>query len=157
MPVKGVKDVPAFSGEGMDIVDEAIHMFRAIIMFRNYKPQGGADKLIVFLTIFIQKCLEDIGRKPELANAETAVGNLVKDAVPTSGDQKFYMRKLGLVTQSKGNAEEEKFRKYMQTLKDECGKRLLDTLYKQPQGTMDLKFWLMFGKRPFLGMKYKEL
>ena len=87
LPIKGGKDsFPVFAGEGMDIVDEAIHMFRANIMFKTYKPQGGADKIIVFLTIFIQKCLEEIARKPDLASAETAVGALVKDVVPTSGD-----------------------------------------------------------------------
>ena len=43
--------------EGTDIVDEAISMFRANIMFKTFNPNGPADKLIVYLTVFIQKCL----------------------------------------------------------------------------------------------------
>ena len=34
-------------------------------MFKNFKPEGPADKLLVFLTVFIQHCLRDIGRKKE--------------------------------------------------------------------------------------------
>lgn len=43
----------ADSDEAVDIVDEAISMFRATIMFKNFKPEGPADKIIVYLTVFI--------------------------------------------------------------------------------------------------------
>ena len=41
-----------------DIVDEGIALFRANVLFKNYKIQGGGDKSLIFLTCFIQKCLE---------------------------------------------------------------------------------------------------
>ena len=41
-----------------DVVDEAIAMFRANVLFKNYKIGGAGDKVMVFLTAFIQKCLE---------------------------------------------------------------------------------------------------
>ena len=44
-------------GEKQDIVDETLYMYRANIMFKNYKIGGPADKLVVYLTCFIQKCL----------------------------------------------------------------------------------------------------
>ena len=41
-----------------DIVDEAIQLFRANILFKNYKIAGAGDRSLIFLTCFIQKCLE---------------------------------------------------------------------------------------------------
>ena len=41
-----------------DIVDEAIHLYRANIFFKNYPIEGPADRVTVFLTCYIQKCLE---------------------------------------------------------------------------------------------------
>ena len=64
------------------------------------------------------------------------------------------MRSLGLLTQSKGNAEEEKFKNYLKQCKDECAQRLVQTIYSN--GAMDLKFWLAFGRRPFLGAKFND-
>ena len=47
-----------------DIIDEAICQFRANILFKNFKVQGGGDKVLIYLTCFIQKCLEQIFRYP---------------------------------------------------------------------------------------------
>ena len=72
-------------------------MYRANIMFKNFKVEGPADKLIVYLTCFIQKCLQEIARKPEAKDADKAVASLVAESVQTSGDNTFFMRKLGLI------------------------------------------------------------
>ena len=48
-----------------DVVDEAIAMFRANVLFKNYKIQGAGDKVMMFLTAFIQKCLEQMFRFPD--------------------------------------------------------------------------------------------
>ena len=80
----------------------------------------------------------------------------MKEAVPGYGDQDFFMRKLGLLTQGKTTLEEEKFRKYVAQLKEVTGQRLLDTLWHPEHGDMDLKFWLAFGKKPVLGQKFNK-
>ena len=43
-----------------DVIDEAIEMYRATIMFKTFQPKGPADRIVVFLTCFIQKVLEEI-------------------------------------------------------------------------------------------------
>ena len=145
------------SAQDQDIIDEAIHMYRANVLFKNFKILGPADKLIVYMTCFIQKCLQDIGKKPDQASAEKIVQDLCAQAVPTSGDDQFFMRKLGLLTKSKNNVEEEKFRKYLAGLKAECGQRLLHTLYNPQTGPLDCKYWLGLGKKPFLGQKFSGI
>ena len=58
MPLHGNSTGPApKTDDAIDIIDEAITLFCATIMFKNFKPEGPADKAIVYLTVFIQKCL----------------------------------------------------------------------------------------------------
>ena len=125
-------------------------------MFKNFKPEGPADKVLVYLTVFIQKCLQEIQRKNDctMQQAQTIVSELVKEAVPTCGDSKFFMKQLGLIVAPKGAAEEDKLRKYFSQIKEECGSRLVQTIYAN--NAMDLKFWLAFGRKPFLGQKFNE-
>ena len=64
LPLRGNASGPApKTQDAVDFVDEAIQMFRATILFKNFKPEGPADKVIVYLTVFIQKCLLEIQRK----------------------------------------------------------------------------------------------
>ena len=85
------------------------------------------------------------------------MNDLVSQSVPTSGDPQFFMCKLGLLSKSKNNAEEEKFRKYLSGLKAECGQRLLHTLYNPETGPLDCKYWVALGKKPFLGQKFSGI
>ncbi len=55
------QQLPSDSKES-DIIDEAIMYFRANVLFKNYDINTSADKLIVFLSVFIQKCVEAIGK-----------------------------------------------------------------------------------------------
>ena len=126
-------------------------------MFKNFKILGPADKLIVYLTCFIQKCLQEIGKNPNQAIAEKAVAAVVSESVPSSGDNNFFMRKLGLLNKAKNNVEEEKFRKYLSGLKTECAQRLMYTLYNPQTGHLDCKHWLSLGKKPFLGQKFSGI
>ena len=82
------------------------------------------------------------------------MSDLVKEAVPTAGDSKFFMKQLGLIIAPKGAAEEDKFRKYLSQIKEECAGRLVQIIYAN--GAMDLKFWLAFGRKPFLGQKFND-
>ena len=54
---------PKAEFDGEDVIDEAITQFRANIFFKNYEVRGPADKVIIYLTVFIQKCLEIIAKK----------------------------------------------------------------------------------------------
>ena len=36
-----------------DVVDEALELYRAQVMFKNFKVRGPADRVNVFLTCFI--------------------------------------------------------------------------------------------------------
>lgn len=40
---------------GPDIVDEAVDYFRANVLFRSFEVKGPADRVLVYLTLFIQQ------------------------------------------------------------------------------------------------------
>ena len=154
LPLKGGSG-PAPKTADSDIVDEAITLFRATILFKNFKPEGPADKLVVYLTCFIQKCLWDIMqlKSSDEANSRTICTTLAKKGGPASTDNANFMRKLGLLSQPAKAMDEKKYCDYLMQLRLECAERLVTTIYAHE--AMDLKFWLGFGRRPFLGQKFE--
>jgi len=54
--------------ETEDIIDEAIDVFRANCLFKNFEFKGTADRVLVYLIIFISECLGKIGQKSPLPN-----------------------------------------------------------------------------------------
>ena len=63
------------------------------------------------------------------------------------------MNKMGLL--GAGNmGEVKKMQEYLKQVKEECGNRLLDRIYDH--NGMDLKYWLAFGRRPFMGHKFNN-
>jgi hypothetical protein len=45
-----------------EMAAEALGLYRTLINFKNYAPEGGADKAIVYLNVFISMVLRDIGK-----------------------------------------------------------------------------------------------
>ncbi len=47
------------SGDSQDdIIDETLFLYRANSLFRNYLPEGPADRTLIYLTLFVQQCLK---------------------------------------------------------------------------------------------------
>ncbi len=58
IPLKSRADHTPTESSSRDIVDESLHAFRANILFRNFEVKGAADKLLIYLTLFINLCLK---------------------------------------------------------------------------------------------------
>lgn len=41
-----------------DVVDQAITLFRANVLFRDFDVRGAGDKLLIYLTLYISACLQ---------------------------------------------------------------------------------------------------
>ena len=39
--------------EDEDIIDETIKFFRANVFFRNFEVKGGADRTLIYFTLFV--------------------------------------------------------------------------------------------------------
>ena len=72
-----------------DIIDEAITFFRANVFFKNFDIQSPADKLLVYLTFYINVALKRLEGCRTLAEGTKAVINLGLEDVPVPGEPGF--------------------------------------------------------------------
>ena len=99
--------------------------------------------------------MEQMFRFPQPDKAKTVVGMIVKDPQAfTCDNQAFFLNKLGLLSPARSNADITKLNTYLKKIMEECGKRLLELLYRPSEGDMNRKYWIGLGKRPFMGHKF---
>merc|ERR1712146_107653 len=62
LPIKSKYRGPATPADPAqpDIIDEAIRFFKANCLFRNYEVKGYADRVIVYLTLYISSCIKHL-------------------------------------------------------------------------------------------------
>ena len=73
----------------LDIIDEAIIYFRANVLFKNFNIEGDADKLLVYITVFIQKCL-DKASDPNQQKAKENMKKLVEQCEYVPRTENFF-------------------------------------------------------------------
>ena len=153
VPILPLQKRNEWKTDDMDIVDEALEMFRPLILFKNFKVKGPADSIIVYLTSFICKLLEECRRHPEdNAKSIKLMDQVAKETVNVS-DSQFLLKTLGIM-KSGSSAEASKAAKYLQECKDVTNKRLQHILFNPQTGDLDRRYWVMFGRAPFLGHKF---
>jgi hypothetical protein len=58
LPLNTVAKGPAPPTTERDIIDEVLDLYRANVLFRNYDVRNNADKLLIYLSIFVTACLK---------------------------------------------------------------------------------------------------
>ena len=87
-----------------DIVDEAITFFRANVFFKNFHVKSPADKLLIYLTSYINIALKRLEGCRTLAVGTKAVINLGLEKVPVPGEPAFPFPGLFTLPQSQEEA-----------------------------------------------------
>mmetsp|Transcript_57591 Transcript_57591/g.95644 ORF Transcript_57591/g.95644 Transcript_57591/m.95644 type:complete len:182 (-) Transcript_57591:117-662(-) len=134
--------------ESMDIVDEAIHFFRANILFTQFDVEpGGADLTLAYLTAWIADCLRKLQKdktKDAAVKSTHQIGINKKFNVP--GDAKFEF--AAFFTKPTSNSEKQLFVDYFQQIRHETLKRLIEKVYDE-KGQQN-KHWFQFSKKRFM-------
>lgn len=132
----------------LDIIDEALIYFRANVLFKNFPLKGDADKLLVYITVFISKCLEVAANAgQDYDKAKSAMKSLVDDADWNPNYKSHFFNNLLTIKQS----EVSDLQQYLKGIRKEVVIRTMFLLYDSDSKTLDLKYWLGFAKRKFLG------
>ncbi|KAI5320688.1 hypothetical protein PRUPE_7G251500 [Prunus persica] len=139
---------PVSDQDRTDIVDEAITFFRANVFFRNFDVKSSADKLLIYLTFYINVALKRLEGCRTLAEGTKAIINLGLEKVPVPGEPSFPFPGLFPLPQSPQEAE--LLRNYLKQIREEASGRLLSVAYR-PNGTPN-KWWLAFAKRKFMNI-----
>ncbi|KAL3624147.1 Actin-related protein 2/3 complex subunit 3 [Castilleja foliolosa] len=99
---------PVSEQDSTDIVDEAITFFRANVFFRNFDIKSSADKLLIYLTFYINIALKRLEGCRTLAEGTKAIINLGLEKVPVPGEPGFPFPGLFTAPQSQQEAAVQK-------------------------------------------------
>lgn len=147
--VRGVVAInPAQFGEHPDLIDEAIMYFRANVLFASFELKGGADRVLVYLTLFIQQCLVRLAKVADRAEGERMLRSLAEEGISVPGEASFPVK--GGLFASPAPSEREELRNYFKQLRQSLVVRLAPRVFGD-DGKPN-KFWLQFGKRKFMGI-----
>jgi actin related protein 2/3 complex subunit 3 len=86
-----------------DIIDEAINYFKANVFFRNFEVKGAADRVLIYLTLYISACLNKIAPTDNKSSAEKNMYQLAIENFSLPGDKTFALG--GIVTNPANRGE----------------------------------------------------
>ncbi|GAA94513.1 uncharacterized protein L969DRAFT_100593 [Mixia osmundae IAM 14324] len=141
---------PAADAEVPDIIDESIDLFRANSMFRNFEIKGGADRVLIYLILFISDCLTRIAspsaKSWSVNEATKQLTSHALDNFALPGDASFPLNSVYQPPASRIDAD--LLRQYLLQARQETAIRLVQKVYAT--GTPS-KWWMSFQKRKFMG------
>lgn len=152
-----------------DIIEESLDLFRANCLFRNFEIKGPADRLLIYLILFISECLTKLAPTPTrpspgYQDAVKQLSTLAVDSFALPGDAGFPLNSMYHAPASRADADA--LRSYLTQTRQELALRLADRLYApephigadgQPTGQTGArankpsKWWMSFQKRRFMG------
>ncbi|KZV77106.1 actin-related protein ARPC3 [Peniophora sp. CONT] len=140
----------AADSNAADIVDEALDLFRANSLFRNFEIKGPADRMLIYLILFISDCLAKIGAARagmSQLEANKTLNTFAIDNVLVPGDAAFNLNAHYQPPSSRADADY--LRQYLAQVRQEVAARLVERLYADGTGKPS-KWWMAFQKRRFM-------
>ncbi|XP_012274522.1 actin-related protein 2/3 complex subunit 3 [Orussus abietinus] len=137
---------PTFNNQELDIIDEALYSFRANVFFRTYEIKSEADRVLIYITLYITECLKKLQK---CATSNQALGELYSLAVSKfdiPGDPGFPLNSV--YAKPVNSTEADLMRQYLQQIRQETGIRLIEKIYGEDGKPS--KWWLCFAKKKFM-------
>jgi len=145
---KGPAPTGSLADDDMDIVDEALTYFKANVFFRNYEIKSEADRVLIYLTLYIIECLKKLDRCHSKNQGLKEMHSLAIARFELPGEAGFPLN--AMYTKPTDGKEEETMRSYLTQLRQETGLRLCDKVF-DPETDKPSKWWTCFSKRRFMG------
>jgi actin related protein 2/3 complex subunit 3 len=86
-----------------DVIDETLGFFRANVLFRNFDVRGGADRTLIYLTLYAVQCLVKCEKIEDKPTAVREMKNLATKQFLCPGDPGWPLG--GLFPSPKSKAE----------------------------------------------------
>ena len=140
---------PCPQGSGQeDIIDETLKFYRANVLYASFEVKGGADRVLLFLTLYVSQCLKRLEKAGNRDSGNKILFDLAKEKFPLPGENGWPLG--GHIHRPKSRAEEDLCRNFMKQIREETGVRLLEILYTNPAKIN--KHWMAFSKRKFMNI-----
>ncbi|KAJ1336357.1 hypothetical protein BSLG_007141 [Batrachochytrium salamandrivorans] len=130
-----------------DVIDEAISLYRANSFFRNFEIKGGADRVLIYVMLYIQECLGKLTKLPGLVEGQKVLATHAVLNFSIPGDSNFPLNAMYERPQSKADAD--LLRQYLTQLRQEVSGRLVQRIYEDDKPS---KWWMCFSKRKFMNL-----
>eukprot|EP01098_Paradermamoeba_levis_P004803 TRINITY_DN2054_c0_g1_i1.p2 TRINITY_DN2054_c0_g1~~TRINITY_DN2054_c0_g1_i1.p2 ORF type:complete len:195 (-),score=73.80 TRINITY_DN2054_c0_g1_i1:53-577(-) len=137
--------------DGKDFIDEAIYYFRANCLFRNFEIKANGDRLLIYLTLFINQCVGKVGNQNK-DGALRVLNTFAMENFLIPGDSGFVLN--AFVTPPANRAEADLVKQFLTQLRQETASRLCDELFRADPANPS-KWWTAFAKRKFLNKELK--
>ncbi|GAA6039648.1 hypothetical protein JCM8097_002235 [Rhodosporidiobolus ruineniae] len=142
-----------------DIIDESLSLFRANSLFRNFEIKGPADRVLIYLILFVGDCLGRIAQArtwtPQDALKHLTTHAMDHFALP--GEPGFPLNQVFQGAAAGDRVGSDALRAYLTHARQELVVRLLERhIYNAADastegGKRPSKWWMAFQKRKFMG------
>lgn len=149
-PSNGGTPVPSLpkTSTDPDIIDEALTYFKANVFFRTYEIRSEADRVLIYLTLYIQDCLRKLSKCTSKNQGLQEMYSLAISRFDIPGEAGFPLN--GVYAKPKTPEEADTMRQYFLQLRHEMGIRLCDKVFEDPNAGRPSKWWICFMKRRFM-------
>lgn len=137
---------PLQNSADQDIIDESLYYFRANVFFRTYEVKSEADRLLIYITLYITECLKKLVRCPTKNQATNEMYSLAISRFDIPGDPGFPLNTVYAKPQSQ--QETEFLRTYLTQIRQETGLRVCEKVFGE--NGKPSKWWLCFAKKKFM-------
>ena len=72
-----------------DIIDEVLGFFKANVLFKHFEVKGGADRVLIYLTLYITQCLQRLEKCPTPQEGIKALTAMACESFKIPGDVGF--------------------------------------------------------------------
>nr|CAH7716369.1 unnamed protein product [Callosobruchus chinensis] len=117
-----------------DIIDEAIYYFKANVFFRTYEIKSEADRLLIYITLYITECLKKLQKCSNRTQGQNEMKTLALSRFDIPGDPGFPLNSV--------------YRAYLTQLRQEVGMRVCNKVFGEDGKPS--KWWLCFAKKKFM-------
>eukprot|EP00088_Acartia_fossae_P018990 TRINITY_DN21015_c0_g1_i1.p1 TRINITY_DN21015_c0_g1~~TRINITY_DN21015_c0_g1_i1.p1 ORF type:complete len:191 (-),score=38.21 TRINITY_DN21015_c0_g1_i1:222-761(-) len=133
--------------EEEDIIDEALYYFKANVFFRTYEIKSSADRVLIYLTLYITECLKKLQKCSTKNQAQNEMYSLAIARFDIPGDAGYPLN--GVYQKPASNEEADAMRQYFLQLRHETGQRLVEKVFTSPDSKPS-KWWTCFAKKRFM-------
>lgn len=132
----------------LDIIDEALLYFKPNVFFRTYEIQSDADRVIIYLTLYITECLKKLQKCTSKDQAIQEMYSLSISRFDLPGDPSFPLNSM--YSRPSNQDQTDLLKAYLTQLRQECGFRLIERVFSDPNSSKPSKWWTCFARRKFM-------
>ncbi|XP_033113506.1 actin-related protein 2/3 complex subunit 3-like isoform X2 [Anneissia japonica] len=148
LPINTKYRGPAPPGTGdADIIDESLQYFKANVFFKEYEIKSAADRVLIYITLYITECLKKLQKCPSKNAAVKEMNTLGIENFSIPGEPNFPLNALYQKPADRNEADT--LRQYMTQIRQETGARIIEKVF-DPVTDKPSKWWMCFTKKKFM-------